>query len=89
MAASDGLPYQSPLQITIPIPQERGINYGVHSTGHHTADRKMVRFNNSDTVLIEKWCALLGISFSAFIRESALGVAYALEEHERKHNNRS
>jgi len=80
--------------VTIPIPLPFQRDYGVHARteGKHGTERLMQRYNGAENAMIERQAARLGVTVSAFIRESAVNMAKALEQQEKKnaqHNLRS
>lgn len=79
--------------VTIPIPQPFQRNFGVHATSHSGAIRCDQRYAEEDWKLILKHATKLEISKTAFIKESAINMAKALEakekHREQQHNLRS
>jgi len=82
--------------VTIPIPQPFQRNYGVHATTNHLAVRLMQRYSREQFAVIEKAASRLGVTLSAFIKESAYNMAKAItlkiedkEKENAKHDLRS
>lgn len=71
--------------VTIPIPSQSQNNFGVHATTHHSSMRLMQRYNKEQHEVIRKQAERLGLTVSAFIKESAFNMAKALEHQEKQH----
>ena len=72
--------YEIPLRITIPIPTELPIGYGVNSTGKRGGNLR-VRCTNKEYDAIQHEASLLGISLAMFTRWCAVHVAANLLKH--------
>lgn len=68
--------------IPIPLPFQR-TGYGVHATTHHTAVKLMQRYTKEQHGVLQRQSAKLGVTLSAFIKESAVNMAKALEQQEK------
>ncbi len=75
--------FETPLQLTVTIPQSRPQQFGVHSVSFPGSTRPTIRLNAEDSALIKKWSDLLLIDASTFLRECAVNTAKELE---RLHN---
>jgi uncharacterized protein (DUF1778 family) len=76
----------TPVSLTVRVPHERPLRYGVHSTSHHTAKRQMLRFAKEEFDLVEKASHILGIELAVFTREAAINTAKALIKQMENHN---
>jgi uncharacterized protein (DUF1778 family) len=71
--------------LIIPIPQPFQRNFGVHATSYQGAQRLTQRYSEADFQVIERQAARIGVTISAFIKESAVNMAKALEIQEKSH----
>lgn len=82
----------TPISLTVRVPHERPIRYGVHSTSHHDAKRQMLRYSKEEFDLVLKASHILGIEPAVFTREAAINTAKALfkamENHNANHTDR-
>jgi hypothetical protein len=72
--------YEAPLLITIPIPTEIDVGYGVNSTGKRGGNLR-VRCTNKEYDAIQVQAKLLGITLAMFCRWCAVEVSKKLDEH--------
>ena len=73
------LPVDMPVALTVSIPAGRPKNWGVNATTHHDAHRQMVRWNNEEWTLVEKWAKILNITPTQFVRDASDNMVAALE----------
>lgn len=82
----------TPVALTVRVPHERPIRYGVHATTHHTAKKQLLRFSAEEFDNVEKAAHILGIAPAVFTREAAINTAKALfkamENHNADHKDR-
>ena len=77
--------YEPPLLITIPVPSEMPIGYGVNSTGHRGGN---IRFRCTDAEFdaIKLQADLAGLSFAAYCRWSCIQVAEKMRLHREQNS---
>lgn len=81
--------YETPLEITIPIPTMRPRQSGVHSSIHAEANRIYVRCNPYEATILAKACTLLEISEAAFARDCMINAAEKIVEHHNAYLRRN
>lgn len=74
-------------QVTIPIPLPFERNFGVHATTHNSAVRVMQRMTRAQHDEIQKAAAKLGVTFAAFVKESAFNMAKAVNQLSKDKDN--
>jgi hypothetical protein len=67
-------------ELSVRIPSERPLRFGVHSTSHHTAHRQMLRHSKEEFDLIVEMSHILGIAPAVFTSEAARNMALALKK---------
>jgi hypothetical protein len=77
--------YEPPLLITIPVPSEMPIGYGVNSTGHRGGN---IRFRCTDAEFdaIKVQADLAGLSFAAYCRWICIHVADKMRLHREENS---
>ena len=74
--------YETPLKITIPIPNPIPLGRGNNSTGRRGGNLR-VRCTNKEYDLVQEEAAVLGLGISPFSRWCVLHCAKALRKHRR------
>lgn len=67
-------------ELSVRIPSQRPMRFGVHASGHNSAHRQMLRHPKEEFDLILEVSHILGIAPAVFTSEAARNMALAIKK---------